>query len=182
MSAHTSPKRGLIHDGRALARDHGGARWRGRGQRRARWACTGHPGCSASDASSSGCEQGKAGIWVSCWVSFKANLILYIKVAFLLKNAKNGPGRSGRLAPGGDGGDESLLQKAVSTPAPATATRKLKNKSITRVNELKMSVFKMRQEKNRSLVVAGLITVRKGGELSFQRNTSFFFFFWRNSG
>lgn len=102
----------------------------------------------SSNASSSGCEQRKAGVWVSCWVSFKANLILYIKVVFLLKNVKNDPGRSEWLFPGGDRGDESRLQKAVSTPSPATAIHKLKNKSITRVNELKMSVFKMYQEKN----------------------------------
>lgn len=101
---------------------------------------------SSSNISSS--KRGKAGVWVSCWVSFKANLILYIKVVFLLKNVKNDPGRSEQLFPGGDRRDESLLQKAVSTLSPATAIHKLKNKSITRVNELKMSMFKMYQEKN----------------------------------
>lgn len=114
----------------------------------ARWAFTGCLDRSASNASSSGCERRKAGLWVSCLVSFKANFILYIKVVFLLKNVKNGPGRSEWLFPGGDRRDESLLQKAVSTPSPATAIHKLKNKSITRVNELKMSVFKMYQGKN----------------------------------
>lgn len=83
-----------------------------------------------------------------CLVSLKANLILYIKVVFLPKNVRNDPGRADQLFPGGDGGDERLLQKAVSTPSQATAIHKLKNKSITRVNELKMSVFKMYQEKN----------------------------------
>lgn len=46
------------------------------------------------------------------------------------------------------GETQSLLQQAVSTPSPATATHKLQNKSIARVNELKMSVFKMQQAKN----------------------------------
>lgn len=150
VSAHSSLNWDLIHYGQALTP----------GQRRgevagmvlvqgsAQWAFTRRLDRSSSNASSSGCEPGEAGVWVSCWVSFKANLILYIKVVFLLKNVKNDPGRSEQLFPSGDRRDESLLQKAVSTPSPATAIHKLKNKSITQVNELKMSVFKMYQEKN----------------------------------
>lgn len=80
-------------------------------------------------------------------VSFKAKLILYIKVVFLLKSVKSDSGRSEWLFPTGDWRDESLLQKAVSAPPPATAIHKLKNKSVTRVNELKMSEFEMYQEK-----------------------------------
>lgn len=89
------------------------------------------PGSLLFIASSSGCEQGKAGVWVSCWVSFKANLILYIKVGFFLKNVKNDPGRSEQLFAGRDWRDKSPLQKAVSTPSPATAIHKLRNKSVT---------------------------------------------------
>lgn len=142
VSAHASLNWNLTHYRRALTPDQRRGEVVGMVlvQGSARWAFTRCLDHSSSNASSSGCERGKAGVWVSCWVSFKANLILYIKVIFLLKNVKNDPGRSERLFPSGDWRDESLLQKAVSTPSPATAIHKLKNKSITRVNELKMSV------------------------------------------
>lgn len=113
------------------------------------WASLGCLSCSSPNALSSSAPRGKAGVWVSRGVSLKANLSL--KVAFLLKNVRNGPGRPEQLLPGGDGGDKCLLQKAVSTPSCATAIHKPKNKSITRVNELKMSVFKMyREEKKKT--------------------------------
>lgn len=111
------------------------------------WASLGCLSCSSPNALSSSAPRGKAGVWVSRGVSLKANLSL--KVAFLLKNVRNGPGRPEQLLPGGDGGDKCLLQKAVSTPSCATAIHKPKNKSITRVNELKMSVFKMYREEKK---------------------------------
>lgn len=46
------------------------------------------PGSLPFITSSSGCERGNAGVWVSCWVSFKANLILNIKVGFFSQECK----------------------------------------------------------------------------------------------
>lgn len=60
----------------------------------AQWASTAPLDRSSSTASFSGWEPGRAGLWGFGWVSFKANLILCIKIVFLLKNVKNGPGRS----------------------------------------------------------------------------------------
>lgn len=65
----------------------------------------------------SSAPRGNAGVCISAGVSLKANLILYIKVAFLPKNVRNDPGRADRSFPAVMA-ETSACSRKLSPPRP----------------------------------------------------------------